>query len=294
MYSITLDADRCKGDGACAQVCPVRIFQASEKKKPPRIGSTELCVRCGHCIAVCPTAALKHGALDASEFERVLDRQPVPAERFVECMRQRRSVRAYKDEPVPRELLERIVRVAGYAPTSAHGGEGWVRSTTIVTGAENMRRVVDLTAEYMRRLGSLLDSAIVKLVARWKEAPRAGRTMLPDLRMRLAEYDQGRDAITYDAPAAIFLHTPRDTPEPEANCNAAMMAILLAAHAHGLGTCWNGFLAKAATGFKVKSHMREMLQLPDHHDVYSAATIGYPRLRLHSLPQRETSIRWID
>jgi hypothetical protein len=43
--------------------------------------------------------------------------------------------------------------------------------------------------------------------------------------MRLAEYDQGRDAITYDAPAAIFLHTPRDTPEPEANCNAVMMAI---------------------------------------------------------------------
>lgn len=294
MYTINLDAERCKGDGACAQVCPVGIFQMTEKKEPPRIGGTELCVLCGQCIAVCPGGALSHSALDASGFQRIRDPQPLSAKRFVECMRQRRSVRAYKDKPVPRELLKEIVRVAGYAPTSAHGGEGWVRSATIVTGTENMRRVVDLTAAYMRRLGSLLDSAVVRLVARWKEAPRAGRAMLPDLRMRLAEFDQGRDMITYDAPAAIFVHTPRETPVPEADCDAAMMAILLAAHAHGLGACWNGFLAKAATGFRVKSQLRELLQLPNHHDVYSAATIGYPRLRLHSLPHRETSIRWID
>jgi ferredoxin len=254
MYTINLDHERCKGDLACTKVCPVRIFQPSEKKEPPRIGATDHCVLCGHCVAVCPNGALTHSELDASKFQRIRDRQPVSAEQFVE----------------------------------------WVRSATIVTGAESMRRVVELTAEHMRRLGSLLDSAVVRLLARWKEAPRAGRAMLPDLRMRLAEYDQGRDVITYNAPAAIFVHTPRDTPVPEADCDAAMMAILLAAHAHGLGACWNGFLAKAATGVRVKSQLREMLQLPKHHDVYSAATIGYPRLRLHSLPHRETSIRWVD
>lgn len=294
MHTISLNEERCKGDLACTEVCPVRIFQATEKKKPPRISVTDHCVLCGHCIAVCPNGALTHSELDSPEFQRIRDREPVSAERFVKFMCQRRSVRAYKDEPVHRELLEEIIRVAGYAPTSAHGGEGWVRSATIVTGAENMQRVVDLTAEHMRRLANLLDSAVVRLLARWKEAPRAGRAMLPDLRMRLAEYDQGRDVITYNAPAAVFIHTPRETPVPEADCDAAMMAILLAAHAHGLGGCWNGFLAKAATGFKVKSQLREMLQLPKHHDVYAAATIGYPRFRLHSLPHRQTRIHWID
>jgi nitroreductase len=255
-----------------------------------------LCVKCGQCIAVCPHGALAHDALDPARFERIAERQPLDADAFVQCLRQRRSVRAYKKQAVPRELLEKVVGVAGFAPCSAHGGEGWVRTVAVVAGEERMRRVLELTVEYLRRLDALLDSAMVRLMARWKEAPRGGRAMLPDLRMRLAEFDRGRDAITYGAPAALFIHTPRDTPEPEANCNAPMMAILLAAHAYGLGTCWNGYLAKAADGFKVKSFtaFRELLGIPAHHRVYAAATIGYPRFKPHSLPHRETRIRWIE
>ena len=74
-----------------------------------------------------------------------------------------------------------------------------------------------------------------------------------------------------------------------------MMAILLAAHAHGLGTCWNGYLSKAASGFKLArfTALRDMLDLPDHHDVYAAATVGFPRFRLHSVPQREARAHWV-
>jgi len=28
--------------------------------------------------------------------------------------------------------------------------------------------------------------------------------------------------------------------------------------------------------------------------VYAATTLGYPKLRLHSLPHRETRLRWIE
>ena len=37
---------------------------------------------------------------------------------FKNMVNERRSVRGYKDEPVPRELLEEIIEVAGGAPSS--------------------------------------------------------------------------------------------------------------------------------------------------------------------------------
>jgi nitroreductase/NAD-dependent dihydropyrimidine dehydrogenase PreA subunit len=296
MHTITVDPQKCKGDGICAAICPMRIFRVVEAKKPPQVVAVETCALCGQCIAVCPSDAITHGALDAARLEKIRDRQPVTPDAALELLRQRRSVRVYEKKPVPRELLERIVRVAGFAPTSAHGGEGWVHSVAVVTGEASMRRVTELTAEYMRRLGKRMDSRVARIIAHWNVALQSGRAMLPDLKMRLAERDAGRDAITYDAPAALFVHTPRHEPEPEATCHAALMAILYAAHAHGLGTCWNGWMAKAASGFKTPSFtaFRELLQLPEHHDVLAAATIGYPRFKLHSLPPRETRIRWID
>ncbi len=296
MPVITVAAERCKGDGLCEAICPARIFAGSAAGTPPRVTRQDLCVLCGQCIAVCTQSAIANSRLGPAGFTRLGEPLAATPPQLIDWVQRRRSVRAYASRPVPRALLEEVVRVAGYAPTSAHGGEGWVRTVTVVSGPEKMREVAEQTAAYMTRIGRLLDSSVLKVLARWKEEPRSGRAMLPDLRMRLEEYDAGRNAITYDAPAALFVHTPRSDPEPHATCDAALMASLLAAHAHGLGTCWNGWIAMAASGYKLRSFtaLRQLLGIPAHHDVYAAATVGWPRYRLHSLPPRETSIRWIE
>jgi nitroreductase len=86
------------------------------------------------------------------------------------------------------------------------------------------------------------------------------------------------------------------TPEPQIDCDAALVAMMLAAHAHGLGTCWNGWLAKAADAFKARRAvgLRRLLQIPDHHEVGAAMTVGIPGIQLHSVPQRETAVRWVS
>lgn len=52
---------------------------------------------------------------------------------------------------------------------------------------------------------------------------------------------------------------------------------------------------KAAKGFKVRSFtgLRELLGFPDHHEVFSAASLGYRGVKLHSTPDRRTSVRFI-
>lgn len=294
--TITVDASACRGDGLCARVCPMRIFTLLKQGTPPAVANEERCVLCGHCVAICPSDAIRHSALERDRFVRIAPGPKVDAGAFMAALRERRSVRVYADRPVSRDLLADVVGVAAFSPGSAHGAEGWARFVAIVTGTEAMRRVRDLTAAYLEILDRMLSGWVPRTFSRFNEELQAGLAMLPDVEMRLAEHRAGRDAITYGAPAAVFVHAPRTTPEAGAHCHAPMAEILLAAHAHGLGACWNGYLAKAASGFRAKSfrEFREWLGIPDHHDCYAAATIGWPVYRLHSLPHRETQVHWVE
>jgi hypothetical protein len=69
-------------------------------------------------------------------------------------------------------LVRRVAGIAGFSPTSAHGGEGWTRSCVIVSGHRSMQRLLHATAEYLRGLADLLDSFMVRSVARVSPAAR--------------------------------------------------------------------------------------------------------------------------
>jgi hypothetical protein len=36
-----------------------------------------------------------------------------------------------------------------------------------------------------------------------------------------------------------------------------------------------------------------MLGIPEHHQVGAAMTLGFPALKLHSVPQREIKLHWV-
>jgi len=292
--TIAIRPELCRKDGLCVKLCPVRIFAARDGEMPS-VNHAEECVLCGHCVAGCGSGALAHGGLDPEQTRRIEDPVPVTPEAALAFIAQRRSVRNYREAVPPRELLEKIIGIAAYAPGSPHHRVGWVRHFTIVSGEAQMRRVLDLTAEYVRALHMLLTSFTIRMAARFDESARSGVEAAPDLAMRLAEYDAHRDAITYHAPVAIFAHAPVASSTPQVDCDTAMLAVQLLADAHGIGTCWNGLLQGAAAGDHVRGFRKlaEFLKIPEGHKCYAAATVGYPAVRLHSLPPREVSITWI-
>jgi NAD-dependent dihydropyrimidine dehydrogenase PreA subunit/nitroreductase len=293
--SIAIDGDLCRRDGLCVRLCPMGIFTA-KTGHIPEISRTNECILCGHCVAGCPAGAIVHGGPGFDGSLGVARAGQVSQAQAVALLTERRSVRNYQAGSPPRALLEEIIRVAGHAPGSPHHRLGWVRGFTVVVGQDKMKRVRQIAAEYVRRICKLLDSLMFRCLARFSQAARGGREVLPDLRMRMAEWDNGRDLLTYQAPAAIFAHAPVLSPLPQVDCDAAMMLVLLNAHAHGLGTCWNGILQDAARGNHLRgfADLRDLLGIPEGHACYAAATIGYPQVALSKLPPRQVAVSFVE
>ena len=70
---------------------------------------------------------------------------------FYESMAQRRSIRTFSAEPVPRDLIETAIRTAGTAPSGAHQ-QPW---TFVVVGDPETKRRIRLAAEDEERTNYL-------------------------------------------------------------------------------------------------------------------------------------------
>ena len=65
MSHFIIDQDKCKRDGICAAECPMRIIEFKADHVPtPVENAEELCIHCGHCVAICP-----HGAFSLADMK---------------------------------------------------------------------------------------------------------------------------------------------------------------------------------------------------------------------------------
>ena len=56
MFQVTVDLDKCDGDGACADICPSDVFVIKDGKSYPE--NMDDCVGCESCIEECPQDAI--------------------------------------------------------------------------------------------------------------------------------------------------------------------------------------------------------------------------------------------
>jgi len=55
-WKITVDVDKCNGDGECVDICPVEVFELQDGKAVAV--NEEECLGCESCVEVCETGAL--------------------------------------------------------------------------------------------------------------------------------------------------------------------------------------------------------------------------------------------
>ena len=56
MYMVTVNTEKCDGDGSCANVCPQAVFEIDGGKAEP-VNMSE-CINCNTCVENCPQEAI--------------------------------------------------------------------------------------------------------------------------------------------------------------------------------------------------------------------------------------------
>ncbi|MEW6263034.1 MAG: nitroreductase family protein [Thermodesulfobacteriota bacterium] len=268
----TVDPEKCRHDGLCAAVCPPKIIiQEGQETPRPIENAEEICIACGHCVAVCPHAALTHRDMKIEDCPPVRPELKISAEQAEQFLRARRSIRVYKDETVPRETLSRLIRLARFAP-SGHNSQPveWL----VLEKAADVLNVAALTVDFMRLL--LEDKSPLAI----------------DLRMdRVVEaWAKGVDRVCRRAPHLIIAHAHKDNLMAPTSATIALSYLELAAFSLGLGACWAGYVQAAAT---FHPPLGQALRLPDGHLSLGAMMVGYPQYKYQRLPlRREPKVIW--
>ena len=182
---------------------------------------------------------------------RVTDLLPV--------IQQRRSIRRYTPEPVPRDVLQTLLYAAVWAP-SAHNRQPWRLAVVqdIVQKEELAVAMGDRLRADRLAAGDSQDS-----VSQDVERSRQFLTQAPVVLlfcMSMLDMDKYPDARRGQAEWMMAVHSVA----------LAAQNLLLAAHASGLGACW-----RCAPLF-CPDTVRETMKLPDDWEPQALITLGYP------------------
>ena len=255
---IQIDHQRCIRCGLCVKDCPALCFRLNDEGISLR--HEEHCLHCGHCAAICPRGAIE---LDGVPADTLTPLAPfLPFEDFANLAKGRRSVRAFKDEPVPHDVLLRALDMARYAPTG-----------------KNLEDVEWLVIEGRARLRRIADAVI--------DAFRDEKAMAGVVR----SHDAGHDPIFRGAPCAVFACAGSNYGLSACNCDIATTYLELALPTLGIGTCWAGFVMRAAAASPavVKAIGAAEGLMP-----YAGLMMGIPAVKYSRIPtRRELRVTWL-
>jgi nitroreductase len=196
---------------------------------------------------------------------------------FTDLMRQRRSIRGYRPDPVPKDVIDSIVGVARYSPSSMNT-QPW--HLHVVTG-EPLERIRDGNTERMMA-GAAPDREIsnhgrYEGMHRERQKRVAGQ-LFDAMGIGWDDKEQRTDWAMrgfrqFDAPVSVIGCIDRDlTDSTVAYFDLGQMVhgMVLAAWDHGVGTVING------QGISQSSVVREHANIPEDQIIVITVAMGYP------------------
>jgi nitroreductase/NAD-dependent dihydropyrimidine dehydrogenase PreA subunit len=271
MAVLMVDEKTCTQCGLCAAVCPGGMVYFRENAFPRLMpGAENGCIRCGHCVTVCPTGSLTHVDIPVArcpEIDRAIEVDLQHCEQFIKA---RRSVREYKEKTVPREVIEKIIDIARYAPTGHNEQDvRWL----VVDTKDSLQQLERIGADWMR-----------DTINRDQQMA----AMFPNI-LKLIE--AGYHFFLRDTPVLIVAYSGEGVLLGTVDCTIALSYFDLAAKSAGLGCCWAGFFMMAANTFPA---LKEAIGLPEALKVHGALMVGYPKYEYQRIPVRKPSqITWL-
>ena len=176
---------------------------------------------------------------------------------------ERRSVRCFKPDPIPKELIEKIIEAGNWAP-SAGNLQPW---RFVVVEDEGLRERLRETA-----------------IPRWRRIMETLKGKEPERYEIYSKRIGSKDPVYHSAPVIIFVIGLSSI-----NCALACENMMMAAHSLGLGSCYVGWGAL----IRDNPDIIEILGLKGDERVLGPIVFGYPEKYPDPPAKKRPEIKWV-
>lgn len=217
----------------------------------------------------------------------------------IECIRTRMSIRKFKPDPVPKEILFSIIDAAKWSP-SYKNSQPW--EVAIISGLkkeELSKMLIDLFEKGIEPCPDLPEPKV------WTEEinnrianhlkKRANATGIDLTDPELVKRAKIANFKFYGAPHVIYLYQDSQLSEWSIfDMGLFAQSLMLAAHSYSIGTVPQAFVTDYA------KHIKKFLSIPDTKRIILGISIGYPDLTHIANSYRserdktEDMIKWFD
>jgi len=315
------ESRRCLNCGSC---------KASFEGFPEYFG--KICLACHDCETICPSKAVimpnfyrvDEGRF-ASDYDFPMDsrdgmpnplrlERPAPLSEIEsqitsteKVIYERRSVRVFRPDPVPRELIERVLEAGRFAPTA---GNCIGYKVTVITDKEVLDEWHKSTVFFLTNVANIVmhKNPLIDILKRilvlarpssFDQRPMAAISGLTRCRFGSKNSRFGLKEVDtfFDAPCAILLHGHHHhVSHREIGLGIIAQNMVLAAHALGLGTCYQGLplnTLKQAPWMKFKKGLLEKLGVEWPYEPVVMFVMGYPAVKVDGVVPREfPQVKW--
>lgn len=252
---VEFDHARCRRCGLCQRDCVAGIISQNAEGWPTLPAELQdACLRCQHCLAVCPVGAVTcHGVrAEACHSSGPLP-EPGP---LLNLLRQRRSIRVWAPGDLSAAELAQLCEPLNWSPTGSNS-----RLLHFVVVA---RPRLSAWQERVRR-------QLARPLLRF-----ALRLCLPRYRRYLDQIIRGDDVIFRGAPYLLVAAVHDSATCPGDDPVIALSQFEIYAQTLGIGTCWCGLAVRL---LQRSRHCRAELNLPPGYRPGAAMLFGRPGIR---------------
>jgi nitroreductase len=139
---------------------------------------------------------------------------------------------------------------------------GWI----VIHDPKKVQNIAGLTIEWMK---TLINS---------------DHTMSGYIPILIGAWERGSDVICRGAPHLVVATIPEGNPMAQTDAIIALTHFDVAAPAFGIGTCWAGFVAMAATSYVP---LQKELGIPAGRKSAYAMMFGNPQYKIYGIPRRK-------
>lgn len=270
-----INKEKCIACKQCINDCPAKTISLQDEKA--EIDNSK-CLKCGHCIAICPVEAVstdEYNMNDVKSYDK--ESFTVESENYLNFIKFRRSVRKFKNQPVEKEKLLKIIEAGRYTQTSTNS-----QDVSYIVLTEKLDEFKELAFKSLKQKGEY----ILANMTPETEYLRRYATIWLHLYDLYKKDPIANDTLFFNAPAVIFVVSKTPLNGGLVSANMANMVETL-----GLGTFFSGFSTVAMQDNK---ELMNLIGLDDSKHLISSLVIGYPAVKYkRTVPRKNASVKWL-